>query len=80
MQKFALEALYCTTKNQECLNDIGMSQVLGHLLLLLFSLPEAEIQQLALDILYDLTSTTALVKEAVAKGGLIAIICDFYIE
>lgn len=68
MQKSALEVLYCTTKNHECVNDIGATLVLGHLLLLLFSLPDVDSQMLTLDALYDLMSVTVIVKECLAKG------------
>ena len=68
IQKGALEVIHSVTKNHECVNDIGASQVLGHLLLLLYSLPDHEIQQLTLDTLYGLSSTTKIVKEAVTKG------------
>ncbi|KAK6624832.1 hypothetical protein RUM44_011696 [Polyplax serrata] len=71
VQKSALEVLYCTTKNHECVNDIGATLVLGHLLLLLFSLPDVDSQMLTLDALYDLMSVTVIVKECLAKGGLL---------
>lgn len=68
MQKSILEVLYSTTKNHECVHDIGASQVLGYLLVLFNSLSDNESQQLVLDILYGLVTTTNLVKEAVTKG------------
>lgn len=69
VQRGALEVIFSVTKNHECVSDIAASQILGHLLLLLFTLPDPESQQLILDTLYGLTSTTKIVKEAVTKGS-----------
>lgn len=68
VQKGALEVIHSVTKNHECVNDIGASQVLAHLLVLLYTLTDNETQQLTLDTLYGLSSTTKIVKEAVTKG------------
>lgn len=69
VQKSTLEVLFTCTKNHECVNDIGESQVLGYLLLLLYSSND-DTQQIVLHILHGLASTTALVKEIINKGIL----------
>lgn len=57
------------TKNQECIDDIAASQMLVHLLLVLYTLEEK--QSVTLDILYPLTTSKAVVKDILAKGKLI---------
>lgn len=66
IQTEALNVLSLMTRNEECVNDIASSEVLGHLLLVLFSVPDKQLN--ALEILCALISTTKIVKEALSKG------------
>lgn len=69
IQHSVLELISLATKNQECVNDIAASEVLGHLLLALLSLTNS--QMTCLEILHALLSTPKLVKEALAKGNIL---------
>jgi DnaJ family protein C protein 13 len=73
IQHGALNVISSVTQNQECVNDIAASDVLVHLLLILFSLPDAQIT--ALDTLYALMHTTRIVKDALAKGEHVFHLC-----
>lgn len=66
IQKKALDVTSSVTRNHECVNDIAACEILGHLLLILYTLPEQQLQ--TLDILCALMSTTKIVKEALSKG------------
>jgi DnaJ family protein C protein 13 len=66
IQRGALNVISSVTRNQECVNDIAASDVLVHLLLTLYSLPDAQIT--TLETLYALMHTTRIVKDALAKG------------
>lgn len=69
IQKGTLSVISVVTRNNECINDIAAAEVLGHLLLLLYSIQDSQLQ--ILDALYALTSSTKLVKEALSKGAVI---------
>nr|XP_022914945.1 dnaJ homolog subfamily C member 13 [Onthophagus taurus] len=69
IQRAALNIISIVTRNNECVNDIAASEVLGCLLLLLYSLQDC--QQQTLDVLYALMSTTRIVKESLGKGAVI---------
>ncbi|XP_069681979.1 dnaJ homolog subfamily C member 13 isoform X2 [Periplaneta americana] len=69
IQRSALNVISSVTRNQECVNDIAASDVLVHLLLILYSLPDAQI--MTLDTLYALMHTTKIVKDALAKGAVL---------
>ncbi|XP_067003788.2 dnaJ homolog subfamily C member 13 [Anabrus simplex] len=69
VQQGALNVVSSVTRNQECVNDIAASDVLVHLLLVLYALVES--QATTLETLYALMSTTKLVKEALNKGAVI---------
>lgn len=69
IQKGALSVISVVTRNNECINDIAAAEVLGHLLLLLYSIQDSQLQ--ILDTLYALTSSTKIVKEALNKGAVI---------
>ncbi|XP_036374961.1 dnaJ homolog subfamily C member 13-like [Megalops cyprinoides] len=69
VQQLALEVVNTVTTNQECVNNIAEALVLSNLLVLLHSLPSS--RQLVLETLYALSSSTKIIKEAMAKGALI---------
>nr|CAD7426370.1 unnamed protein product [Timema monikensis] len=69
VQRGALEVIATVTRNHECVNDIAASDILVHLVVVLYTLPDHQVT--ILDILYALMSTTKIVKEALAKGALI---------
>ncbi|GJQ87934.1 putative dnaJ homolog subfamily C member [Trypoxylus dichotomus] len=69
IQKGALNVISLITRNNECVNDVAASEVLGYLLLLLYTLQDRQSQ--TLDVLYALMSTTKIVKEALGKGAVI---------
>ncbi|XP_065167125.1 dnaJ homolog subfamily C member 13 isoform X2 [Atheta coriaria] len=75
VQKAALNVISIITRNNECVNDIAASEVLGYLLLVLYTIQDSQPQ--ILDILYALMSTTKLVKEALSKGAVIYLL-DLY--
>uniref|UniRef100_A0A803SPR7 DnaJ heat shock protein family (Hsp40) member C13 n=1 Tax=Anolis carolinensis TaxID=28377 RepID=A0A803SPR7_ANOCA len=75
VQQLALEVVNIVTSNQECVNNIAEAMVLSNLLALLHSLPSS--RQLVLETLYALTSSTKIVKEAMAKGALIYLLDMF---
>lgn len=62
----ALRVIHCATRSHECLADIAAAELLGRLLPLLHTLPDA--LSLTLDTLYTLMSSPKLVKEAALKG------------
>lgn len=66
IQMGALNVLSTITRNQECVNDIASCEILGHLLLVLYTLQDKQMQ--TLETLYALMSTTKIVKEALNKG------------
>nr|CAD7257437.1 unnamed protein product [Timema shepardi] len=65
VQRGALEVIATVTRNHECVNDIAASDILVHLVVVLYTLPDHQVT--ILDILYALMSTTKIVKEALAK-------------
>lgn len=69
VQSSAMNVIAAVTKNQECINDIAATDVLVHLLLVLHSLPDK--QPVSLDILHALTTSPAIVKDFLTKGGFI---------
>ncbi|KAB0803499.1 hypothetical protein PPYR_00469 [Photinus pyralis] len=69
IQKRALNVISLVTRNNECVNDIAASEVLGHLLLSLYILQDSQQQILAT--LHALMSTTKIVKESLSKGAVI---------
>ncbi|XP_023012432.2 receptor mediated endocytosis 8 isoform X1 [Leptinotarsa decemlineata] len=69
VQKGALNVISLITRNNECINDIAASDVLGYLLLVLYSLQDSQLQ--TLEALYALMATTKIVKEALNKGAVI---------
>lgn len=69
IQKGVLNVISLVTRNNECVNDIASSEVLGYLLLALYGLQDSQNQ--VLDILYALMTTTKIVKEALNKGAVI---------
>ncbi|KAM8967651.1 dnaJ homolog subfamily C member 13 isoform 1-T1 [Pelodytes ibericus] len=75
VQQLALEVVNIVTSNQDCVNNIAESLVLSSLLSLLHSLPTS--RQLVLATLYALTSSTKIIKEAMAKGALIYLLDMF---
>ncbi|GAB0184323.1 dnaJ subfamily C member 13 [Grus japonensis] len=75
VQQLALEVVNIVTSNQECVNNIAEAMVLANLLALLHSLPSS--RQLVLETLYALTSSTKVIKEAMAKGALIYLLDMF---
>ncbi|EMP31570.1 DnaJ like protein subfamily C member 13 [Chelonia mydas] len=75
VQQLALEVVNIVTCNQECVNNIAEAMVLSNLLALLHSLPSS--RQLVLETLYALTSSTKIIKEAMAKGALIYLLDMF---
>ncbi|XP_059584765.1 dnaJ homolog subfamily C member 13 isoform X1 [Alligator mississippiensis] len=75
VQQLALEVVNIVTSNHECVNNIAEAMVLSNLLALLHSLPSS--RQLVLETLYALTSSTKIIKEAMAKGALIYLLDMF---
>jgi DnaJ family protein C protein 13 len=69
IQKGALGVISVVTRNNECINDIAATEVLGYLLLVLYTIQDSQPQ--ILDTLYALMSTTKIVKEALSKGAVI---------
>ncbi|KAJ3648782.1 hypothetical protein Zmor_020558 [Zophobas morio] len=69
IQKGALNVISVVTRNNECINDIAATEVLGSLLLVLYTIQDSQPQ--ILDTLYALMSTTKIVKEALSKGAVI---------
>ncbi|KAJ8925386.1 hypothetical protein NQ315_009217 [Exocentrus adspersus] len=69
IQKGALNVISVVTRNNECINDIAASEVLGYLLLVLYTIQDSQPQ--ILDTLYALMATTKIVKEALSKGAVI---------
>lgn len=69
VQKGILNVISLVTRNNECINDIASSEVLGYLLLVLYGLQDCQPQ--ILDTLYALMTTTKIVKEALNKGAVI---------
>ncbi|XP_017781227.1 PREDICTED: dnaJ homolog subfamily C member 13 [Nicrophorus vespilloides] len=75
IQQETLNVISIVTRNNECVNDIAASEVLGYLLLVLYTMQDSQLQ--ILDVLHALMSTTKLVKEALSKGALIYLL-DLY--
>lgn len=75
VQQLALEVVNIVTSNQDCVNNIAESLVLSNLLILLHSLPSS--RPLVLETLYALSSSTKIIKEAMAKGALIYLLDMF---
>lgn len=69
LQRLALEVMCCVAGCQECVADIAASNVVSYLLMTLISLETA--RNLSLEVLFPLTSSTKLLKEAMNKGALI---------
>ncbi|XP_024081075.1 dnaJ homolog subfamily C member 13 isoform X2 [Cimex lectularius] len=68
IQLKTLQILSQITKIQECVNDVAACGVLLDLLLVLYSLPTH--QSIALNILHNLITSSAIVKEIITKGGV----------
>lgn len=68
IQKGALNVISLVTRNNECIGDIAASEVLGYLLLVLYTLQDSQPQ--TLQTLYQLMTTTKIVKEALNKGAV----------
>ncbi|XP_035216788.1 dnaJ homolog subfamily C member 13-like isoform X2 [Stegodyphus dumicola] len=71
VQALAIDVIAGVTGNQECVNDIAASDVLVYLLLVLHSFQLSASQITVLEILLPLMSNGKLVKDAMAKGGVI---------
>lgn len=69
IEKSALNVIAIVTRNNDCVNDIASSDVLGYLLLLLYTLQDCQPQ--ILDVLHALMTTTKIVKEALSKGAIV---------
>lgn len=69
VQLKSLEVISSVTRNQECVNDIAASDVLVYLLLVLYSIIDAQIT--ILDTLYALMSSTKIVKDSLNKGAVL---------
>jgi DnaJ family protein C protein 13 len=67
LQTLTLEMLLAVTANKDCVSDIASSDVLLNLLLVLHSFQAG--QQLALDCLYALSSSSKIVKDMTQTGG-----------
>ncbi|XP_039278465.1 dnaJ homolog subfamily C member 13 isoform X2 [Nilaparvata lugens] len=79
IQANVLNVLALITRNQECVKDIAASQMLVHLLLVIYSLDETARRTVSLNILRPLTTSTAIVKDLLAKGGyiyLLHVVCN----
>ncbi|XP_072378328.1 dnaJ homolog subfamily C member 13 [Diabrotica undecimpunctata] len=69
IQKGALNVISLVTRNNDCITDIATSEVLGYLLLVIYTLQDSQPQ--TLEALYALMATTKIVKEALNKGAVI---------
>lgn len=69
IQKGALNVIAIVTRSNECVNDIANADILGYLLLLLYTLQDYQSQ--ILDTLHALMTTTKIVKEMLNKGGVV---------
>ncbi|XP_018321035.1 dnaJ homolog subfamily C member 13 isoform X1 [Agrilus planipennis] len=69
IQKEALNVISVVTRSNECVNDIAGSEILGHLLLSLYSIQDKQME--VLETLFALMSTTKIVKEALNKGAVV---------
>lgn len=67
IQKGALNVISAITRNNECINDIASADVIGNVLLLLYTIQDKQPQ--ILDVLYALMSNTKIVREALSKGN-----------
>ncbi|XP_033628714.1 dnaJ homolog subfamily C member 13-like isoform X2 [Asterias rubens] len=72
LQMLALEVVKNVTTNKECVANIADSNVLPYLLLTLHSLPSGCLT--VIETLSALSSNTKIVKEVVAKGGLVYVL------
>ena len=69
VQQGALNVISIVIRNNECVNNIANSEIIGHLLLFLYSIQDCQMQ--TLQILYSLMATTKIVKESMNKGAVI---------
>lgn len=70
---FSMQVIHLASQQNECVVDIGSSQLINYLLYVLRSANSSSVG-LCLDTIYTLLSHTPVVKEALAKGGN-----DFYL-
>ncbi|XP_059475793.1 dnaJ homolog subfamily C member 13 [Neocloeon triangulifer] len=76
LQPDCLQVLNTACSNLECVNDLAVSEVLHHILLTLLG-EEDEVISLCLDCLHTLASSPKAVKEALAKGAVLYLLCLF---
>lgn len=78
LRNAALTVISLVTRNNECVNDIATSEVLGYLLLLLYGTTiDLNQQIIVIEILHALFATMKIVKEALQKGAVIYLL-DLY--
>ena len=65
---FSMQVIHLASQQNECVVDIGSSQLINYLLYVLRSANSSSVG-LCLDTIYTLLSHTPVVKEALAKGG-----------
>ncbi|CAB3364063.1 Hypothetical predicted protein [Cloeon dipterum] len=75
LQPDCLRVLNTACSNQECVNDLAVSEIMHHILLTL--LGEEESVTPCLDCLHALASSPKAVKEALAKGAVLHLLCLF---
>lgn len=68
VQVNVLKVILVVTRNQECINDIASANVLIHLLLSLYMLPDH--REISLECLVGLCTSTTIVKDLIARGKL----------
>ena len=73
-----VQVISSVTGNQECVNDIAASEVLAYLLMTLQTLPQGH--ELVIATLYPLSSNTRILKEALVKGRLVDVYCEFQVK
>ncbi|KZS16300.1 DnaJ subfamily C member 13 [Daphnia magna] len=72
----ALQVIHLATQQNDCVVDVGSAQLINYLLSVLRS-PNSNNVRLCLDIIYTLLSHTPIVKEALAKGGVVFVLDVF---
>ncbi|XP_055340824.1 dnaJ homolog subfamily C member 13-like [Paramacrobiotus metropolitanus] len=75
LQSVALEAISCVVSNKECVVDIANAEVLGNLMPLMHSVPNA--RPVILEVLHPLVSNSKIVKEMMSKGAPIYLLDMF---
>lgn len=75
IQKSALNVISIVTRNNDCVNDIANTEVIGNLMLLLYNLQDY--QSTILETLHSLMTTTKIVKESLNKGAVVYLL-DLY--